>query len=321
MGSKEPGVEPAHLRVGVFPPPQVSQGPPKALSEYLQRVEAAGLDHICCGDHVSFYVGYGSDGLITAASYAAMTDEIPVAVGIYLLVLRHPVTVARQISTFEYMFPGRLVFGVGIGGEDRHEVEICGVDPRSRGRRMDECLQILRGLLQGKAVSFEGEFFEIEDALVLPAPKQVPPILVGGRSDGALRRTAVFGDGWLPIWVSARRFAGATASISELAAEAGRKDFNFSHGLQVWCAVGESRNDARARLAGAMQGLYRIPFERFEKWSPYGSPEEIAEALFPYVEAGCKYFNLTLQAPDEVAQVEAAAAIRNALVDAAKAAR
>ncbi len=65
---------------------------------------------------------------------------------------------------------GRLTLGVGIGGEDRHEIEICGVDPRTRGRRMDECLQILRALSGGEPVTFEGEFFSLQDALILPAP-------------------------------------------------------------------------------------------------------------------------------------------------------
>ncbi len=306
------------IRVGVFPPPQIAQGPPEVLSEYLRRAEAVGIDYLCCGDHISFYVGYGTDGLITAASYAAMSERIPIALGVYLLVLRNPVVVARQISTFETLFPGRLIFGVGIGGEDPHEVEICGVDPKTRGRRMNECIQIVRGLLQGKPFSFEGEFFRIENALILPAPRNAVPILIGGRSDAAVRRAALLGDGWLPIWVSARRFRESTARIAQIAGEAGRADASFTHGLQVWCAVGDTPEEARALLAGSMQGLYRIPFERFEKWSPYGAPEDIAEFLIPYAEAGCSYFNLTLQASDPGAQLEAAVAIKDALVAGAR---
>ena len=62
----------------------------------------------------------------------------------YLLPLRHPVLVARQLADIERLAPGRLVLGVGVGGEDRHEVAICGVDPATRGARMDECLAVLR---------------------------------------------------------------------------------------------------------------------------------------------------------------------------------
>ena len=93
-------------------------------------------------------------------------------VGLYLLPLRHPVPVARQLATLAQLAPGRLTLGVGIGGEDPHEIEICGVDPKTRGRRMDESLQILRGLGDGAPVTFDGEFFSLHEALILPRPRR-----------------------------------------------------------------------------------------------------------------------------------------------------
>ncbi len=66
------------------------------------------------------------------------------------MALRHPVPVARQIASLCEAAPGRLSFGVGIGGEDRHEIEICGVDPATRGRRTDESLEVLLPLLAGE---------------------------------------------------------------------------------------------------------------------------------------------------------------------------
>jgi alkanesulfonate monooxygenase SsuD/methylene tetrahydromethanopterin reductase-like flavin-dependent oxidoreductase (luciferase family) len=117
----------------------------------LRRVLAlagdAGVDHVGTVDHVSFGAGAGRDGLIDATAIAMAHPALPVHVAVYLLALRHPVPVARQLSTFAELAPGRLVLGVGIGGEDRHEVAVCGMDPASRGRRMDECLAILRRLL------------------------------------------------------------------------------------------------------------------------------------------------------------------------------
>ena len=86
------------------------------------------------------------------------------------------------------MAPGRLVFGVGVGGEDPHEVEICGVDPKTRGKRMDESLTILRGLMTGEPTTFHGRFFDLDDALILPAPREPIPIVIGGRSDAAVGR-------------------------------------------------------------------------------------------------------------------------------------
>src|SRR5512135_3819506 len=141
------------IRVGLFP--EVGVGAHQ-LQATLARVADAGLDHVCVGDHVSFVVGAGSDGLITASALLCAQTELPVYVGLYLLPLRHPVPVARQLATIAQLAPGRLTLGVGIGGEDRHEIEVCGVDPKTRGRRMDECLQILRSLASGGPVSFKG---------------------------------------------------------------------------------------------------------------------------------------------------------------------
>src|SRR5262245_18777535 len=111
----------------------------------------------------------------------AVQAELPVYVRLYLLPLRHPVPLARQLGTIAQVAPGRLTLGVGIGGEDPHEIEICGVDPKTRGRRMDECLRILRSLSDGTPLTFDGEFFTLEDALIVPAPLPSIPLIVGGR--------------------------------------------------------------------------------------------------------------------------------------------
>ncbi len=151
----------------------------------LSALADAGLDHVATADHVSFRDGAGRDGLIDAAGMLA-SSGLPVYVALYLLVLRHPVLVARQLSTLAETAPGRLVLGVGVGGEDRHEVEVCGVDPRTRGRRMDECLTVLRALLAGGPVTHQGRFFDLDAASVRPVPSQPVPLVVGGRSDAAV---------------------------------------------------------------------------------------------------------------------------------------
>ena len=133
-------------RVGMFPPPGLLNQGRDAAAGYLARAEEAGIDYVCCGDHVSFF-GLGFDGLVQATALAMLNPTLPVHLGVYLLPLRHPVLVARQLADFAGLAPGRLVLGVGVGGEDRHEVVLCGVDPPTRGSRMDECLAIVRQLL------------------------------------------------------------------------------------------------------------------------------------------------------------------------------
>src|ERR1700744_1813907 len=141
-------------RVGLFPPVDLLEHPAEPARAYLSRVAAEGIDHICCGDHVSFFGGTGFDGLVQAAALSMLHPALPVHTGVYLLPLRHPVLVARQLADIARMAPGRLVFGTGIGGEDRHEIAVCGVDPATRGLRMDDCLTVVRQLLSGKPVTY-----------------------------------------------------------------------------------------------------------------------------------------------------------------------
>ena len=188
----------------MFPPPGCSSRAQRPPGRSWRRSRTAGIDHVCCGDHVSFFAGSGFDGLVQATALAMLHPTLPVYIGVYLLPLRHPVLVARQLADIARLAPGRLIFGVGIGGEDRHEVSVCGVDPATRGQRMNECLAIVRQLLTGKAVTFHGAFFDLDEAVIAPAPAEPIPIIIGGRSDAAIRRAGRLGDGWLGIWNSPR---------------------------------------------------------------------------------------------------------------------
>lgn len=160
------------------------------------RSRRRGLDHLVVGDQVTFFGGFGVDGLVHATFLLALHPQLAVHTNVYLLPLRHPVPVARQLSTISSFAPGRLVLGVGIGGEDRHEVVSCGVDRSTRGRRMDECMRIIRDLQLGAPMTFHGEFFELRDVVIDPPPLPPVPIIVGGRSSDAVRRAGQFGDGY-----------------------------------------------------------------------------------------------------------------------------
>ena len=303
----------ASVRVGLFSLVGQRNGGPEELHATLARAADEGVDHLSVGDHVSFFVGAGSDGMITAASMLAAQAELPVYVGLYLLPLRHPVLVARQLATIAQLAAGRLTLGIGIGGEDRHEIEICGVDPKTRGRRMDECVQILRRLADGTPVTFDGEFFSLQDALIVPAPSPQIPLIIGGRSDAAVSRAARLGDGWLGIWVSPRRYATVRDHITREATEAGGDPSGFEHALNVWCGLAATREAAREPLATQMQDFYQMPFEPFERYSPCGTPGDVAGFLSPYIEAGCSALNLIPCAGDDESAIAAVGELRTLL--------
>jgi len=275
---------------------------------------AAGLDLVGSIDHVSFRGGEGIDGLITAAALAGVHPTIGLYVGVFQLPLRHPVIVARQLSTLAQFAPGRLTFGIGVGGEDPHEFENCGVDVRTRGRRTDESLWILRRLLTGESVDFDGEFYQLHDARIAPAPYPPIPLIVGGRSSAALRRAATLGDGWIGAFNSARRFREAVDLIAEHADHVGRESIGWQHAMEYWCGFGPTVEDARRRLAVTMEQFYGLPFASFERYCPVGRPEHVAEALAPYIEAGCQTFNLIPIAASVDEAVDGVLQVKRALV-------
>ncbi len=279
----------------------------------LADVAAAGVDHVFMADHVSFRNGSGTDGFVEIAGLSQLHPTLGVMISIYLLPLRHPVPVARQLATVNRLAPGRVLFGVGIGGEDRHEIEVCGVDPATRGRRMNESLGVLRGLMRGEEVTFHGEFFDLDQALIRPAIQPPIPIIVGGRSDAALVRTGQLGDGWIGAWCSVRRFTQALGVIDEAAAQAERVDVTWQHGYQPWVGVADTRDEARRRVAAAMEAFYKVPFASFEKYTPFGTPDEVASELGPYVQAGCRLMNFKVVAGDDADAIAATGEIGAAL--------
>jgi alkanesulfonate monooxygenase SsuD/methylene tetrahydromethanopterin reductase-like flavin-dependent oxidoreductase (luciferase family) len=305
---------PSPLRFGTLADAELLNGPLERRRKLAERAAQSGIDHLFVADHVSFHTGFGMDGLIQAALVSGLDTRLALYVGVYLLALRHPAPVARQLATLSESAPGRLVLGVGVGGEDRHEFEICGVDPRTRGRRTDECLDALRGLLSGEPTSFDGEFIQFEDALILPTPTPAIPIVIGGRSDAALERVARVGDGWLAAWCSPRRYAAALEDIAARADRIGRSPLPTRHGLQVWVGLDADPETARTRLAATMHDMYRIPFEPFERYSPTGTAATVAEALLPYVEAGCRDFNVMAVAASTEAAIDGVAEIRERIL-------
>ena len=259
----------------------------------VAQIADSGFDHMFMADHVSFRNGSGTDGFVEVAGLSQLHPSLGVMTGIYLLPLRHPLPVARQLASMANLAPGRMIFGVGIGGEDPHELEVCGVNPKRRGVRANESLAIIKGLLAGKSVTFEGLEFSLRDAIIRPTPQSPIPVVVGGRSDAALTRTAKFGEGWLGVWCSAGRFSQAIASVQAQAEALRRNDVNWMHGYQPWVGLDRhTRDAAHAAVKAGMEAFYRIPFEKFERYTPSGTPAQVAEQLAPYIESGCRLFNL-----------------------------
>ena len=301
------------VKVGIGTPRGAGHGTIDEKRAALAAIADAGLDHVGVGDHVSFFTGRGFDGLIQAAQLLSLHDTLQVYVAVYLIPLRHPTLVARQLQSVTAPAPGRLILGIGVGGEDPHESEVCGVDPKTRGRRADEALEILRALMTGDPVDYSGVYFQLDNAVIQPPVEPRVPIVIGGRSDAAVRRAGRVGDGYIGIWVSAKRFAGILGQIDAEAAAGNRGHVAWEHGMFVWCGLDDSREAGRRQVAESMENMYRIGFDNFERYTPYGPPADVADFLRPYVEAGCTRFHLAAVAESDEALIAHAAEIKRLL--------
>ncbi|MDH6284706.1 LLM class flavin-dependent oxidoreductase [Prescottella agglutinans] len=304
------------LKVGLSVTDALLVPEPEVRRRLLDTAAAAGLDHITVGDHISFHGGTGFDGMVSATSILSTHDTLSVVIGVYLLGLRHPMLAARQIATLSQIAPGRLVLGAGVGGEDRSEVANSGVDPSTRGRRLDETLEVLRALLIGEEVNHAGEFFTLDRARILPPPQPAVPILIGGRGDSAIRRTARYGDGWLGIFCTPRRFAETRTAILDAAAQKDRTVNSF--GVNVWCGL-DTDSSVADRLVGEQMGaLYQLPRDKFRHLAPAGTPEQVAEWLSSFVEAGADNITLVPVAASMESAIEHAASVRALLLAATR---
>jgi len=181
------------------------------LKDIAKAAERMGFAGIALPDHVAMPKGYTAvhpsgerhiehhtrfpDTLISAATILASTDRLRVMSYIYVLPMRDPFSVARQVATLCAQSGHRFDFGVGAGWcED--EFRIMGQDFRTRGARMDEMLAILRGFWEQGEFSFHGRFFDFPVVGQEPRPGKRVPVWIGGKSRAALRRAARH-DGWL----------------------------------------------------------------------------------------------------------------------------
>jgi probable F420-dependent oxidoreductase len=186
------------------------------LLDVARIAEEAGFDGITVADHllmpthVESRYPYTEDGEIwwpattpwpdpwvTLAAMGAVTTRLRLASNICLAALRDPVTLAKAVSTAAVLSADRVVLGVAVGWL-REEYELLGVDFASRGRRLDELLEVSRKFWSGCPVAHRGEFFDIAESMMAPAPRHPVPVWCGGAAPGALRRAAR-NDGWLGL--------------------------------------------------------------------------------------------------------------------------
>jgi probable F420-dependent oxidoreductase len=290
----------------------LSLKPPAAQFDLVRRVEALGFESVWTGDHVSFH-GPIHESLTLLASYVPITSRIRLGTAVYLLALRPPAIAAKATATLDALSGGRLIFGVGVGGENPKEFELCGVPHRERGARVTEAIDVVRALWRDSPASFEGRFTRFENVSIDPKPVQQPgpPIWIGGRSDAALARAGRQGDGWMSYVVQPERYAQSVEKIRAEAATVGRGLERFAFAHLAFVTVGRDWESARAIWVEHLSRRYAQDFGPLaRKYGIIGTPEQCAEQLQRFAEAGCTdvVFNAIGAPEDEPEQLERLAA-------------
>lgn len=175
------------LRLPSYAWPDATYEQVRRLGSYARRAEELGFDGLWVIEHLlaapALYAVAWHDPFAVLAHVAAVTERVRLGTAILVLPLRHPVMVAREVATLDYLSGGRFVFGVGTGWDER-EFAAIGVPLKERGARLDEGLAIVRRLLTEPAVTHRGRFFAFEEVTIEPRPPRMPPVWIAGGSLG-----------------------------------------------------------------------------------------------------------------------------------------
>jgi probable F420-dependent oxidoreductase len=197
------------------------------------------------------------DVFVSLSAIAATTTDLRLGTNVYNIGLRHPFVTARAVATLDVLSKGRVELGVGSSWL-AEEWQAVGLDFATRGRRVDEAIEVCRRLWSDDVIEHHGEFFDFQPVMFNPKPVQQPQpsLLIGGDGPAAKRRAATMGDAWMPMNHAVDDLAAAVKGINDARAAAGRDGVTT---LTVSAQVG-SVADLDAYRAAGVDRLIVMPF-------------------------------------------------------------
>ena len=259
------------MDIGCHLPTQGPLATREALTRFCREAERHGIASLWVSDHVVFpraksgqYPGgrfphapdtpYLEPVAVLAAA-AIATERARLGSSVFILGHRHPVVMAKMLTTIDALSNGRLICGVGVGWWEE-ELTTLGVPYKQRGRHADEILRIFKTLWTSDHPTFEGEFFRFDDVGFQPKPvqKPYPPIWVGGNSPGAFKRVVEHGDGWHATYLQPDQLSASLAQL-RAAADKAKRSFDTIE-LSMRVATKGSIKDSRQALVDLL-GAYK----------------------------------------------------------------
>jgi alkanesulfonate monooxygenase SsuD/methylene tetrahydromethanopterin reductase-like flavin-dependent oxidoreductase (luciferase family) len=265
------------------------QGDDAGPKAFARRAEAAGFDSVWCGDHVGHLV----DGIATLGIYAGATEQITIGLNLAVSPYRPAAVTAKALATIALDAPGRVIAGFGIGGEFPAEFAATGATLATRGAYGDEALHVISQLWTGAPLYFEGRWASFDGFTLAPAPRPLPPIWVGGRSEAALRRAVRFGAGYVPYLVSPEQLQRRRQRLDELLVDGGRPPGDLTIGCLVTVIPAADLDEAVERgltslqLTGLTPDLVRAQYLLGDDDTILGRAAQYADAGADHLILGC----------------------------------
>jgi probable F420-dependent oxidoreductase len=299
----------ASVRLAVaIPQTSVAGAPrPESIREYLRRAEALGFESAWVVEQILGRIASLEPvALLTWA--AAVTDRIRLGSAVLLPALRSPVHLAKSLVTLDHLSRGRLIVGLGLGGQ-RGVYPAFGLQPEDRAERFVEGIRLMQRLWTEPRVTFAGRFWRLQDVAMEPKPLQqpYPPIWFGAHHPSALARAVAVGQGFVGAGsASTATFAAEARTVRKLLAEAGRDPNGFTVAKRVYVAIDADRERAGRRLAEWFGAFYGKP-DLAAEVAVWGPPDACIAGLRQVVAAGAE---VVMFHPvfDELAQLERFAA-------------
>ena len=276
---------------------------PGFIRKYVARAEALGFHSAWVVEQILGAIpSLEPIELLTYA--AAVTTRIRVGSAVLLTALRSPVHTAKSLATLDHLSGGRLIVGVGLGANPKI-YPAYGLAAERRAARFTEGIQLMKRLWTEPRVTFEGEFFKLQNASMEPKPVQKPhpPLWFGGHHPNALKRTVELGDGFMGAGsLSTAKFGEEVTLLRRLLQEAKRDPAAFPVAKRVYIAVDRDKARAGKRLTEWFGAFYGRP-QMAEEVSVWGPAEECVEGLKQVVAAGAGLLMLN-PVFDEMEQLE-----------------
>lgn len=285
------------MRFAISIPQFVDDGAfdPAPFRAYLRRAEELGFESAWTQEQV--LGSHSVLGPIETMTYAAAcTERLRLGCAVFVSTLHSPVHLAKSLSTLDQLSRGRLEIGVGTGGKGRPFAAF-GMDAERYVARFDEGLAVMKALWSEPRVTFEGEFWHLEDAALEPKPfqKPYPPIWFGGSGRALLRRAVRLGHGFFGAGSSpTARFADQVRTVREALAEADRPAEDYPIAKRVYIAVDDDVDRARTRVNTELERLYGRRSEDIEAAAVTGTADDCVRALREVAEAGAESVLFTL---------------------------